>query len=1069
MRGFLFGKILEMSLVGSWCILLVLLVRLFLRRVERKYCYALWMAAFLSLAVPFSVPGRFSLVPPQIAGFSLEEGQSASRETEGSGLSGAERPVGNAGMGAEWADAGQSGFSAGELTEDLSAQGVSGAANGLGMDEKDGGSLEKGGLSALLAGKAGGTVISERFRAWLQRSLPVLQSVWLAGLLGIAALTLARVFFVRKLISSEKWTYRDEKHRIVRVEKLSAPFLWGLVHPVIYLPDGLDREEEKYIIAHERCHRKRGDSLWKLLAFAAASVHWFNPLVWLAWVLFCRDMEISCDEMVLSRTRGNIRVPYAQSLLKYAARQNGYLMAPLTFGEPSVKSRIRNVLRFHPQKAWTAVLAGFCVAAVVFGVCVRPADTGGNADPGANPVPGAESAGTGENGHAEEFGEAAPGVEDLPNGENGGAAPGTADGQSQNAGGGQSGNAAGGQNGNAAQQTGAGSGAYTVREDGAQGPGLYRRDPEGGQETRIIGGTVQILGEDADDLYVSRQEKAGFFLDSVHKSDAAVTADLLGQAVPAAEITRFYGDADVLLFAAGEREGSMGLFSGAFYSYDRAAGTLTERDLTDAPGFDVAGDYVYYQKYRNQGEGDSQLYRADLKLEGERQIGDGFTWLAWEAPDRLLVSGPDRAGNGGRLVLRTDMEGRNGQQIFDTDVLRWELQEYDRQVCTIRESTADGYLLRVEQWGYRENAGMGWRDSLMRWGEYAVSADGSGYETVEEGGPLGDGQADGRSVASGNVNLLSGGALWQSLDAERKSAYRSVLESVWYDHAFPGEEARPWESGSYAVYDVDGDGRQELLVNFMAAITAGMEMRVYDLDTASGTVYEELAEYPSVTFYANRAVIAEASHNHGMGPMVEDFWPYTLYEYDPDQDRYSWICRVDAWDRAFRETDSAGNPFPQEEDLDGDGILYYTGDGDLTPQRIYDGEAYREYLADVTGDGGELGIPWVPLTAESLPGSAEEGRLLETVSAFAEAYFTGDADALRASMAAGSSSAVDLYTDGAVELSGVRYQGLRHVSENGSCTVSLAFPGPDDAFRYLTVELRKEGESWKVSFYGLEG
>ena len=717
MRGFLFGKILEMSLVGSWCILLVLLVRLFLRRVERKYCYALWMAAFLSLAVPFSVPGRFSLVPPQIAGFSLEEGQSVSRETEESGLSGSERQEGNAGMGAGWADDGQSGPSAGELTGDPNAQGISGAADGRRMDEKEGGSPGKGVFFALLAGKAGGTVISERFRAWLQRSLPVLQSVWLAGLLGIAALTLARVFFVRKLISSEKWTYRDEKHRIVRVEKLSAPFLWGLVHPVIYLPDGLAREEEKYIIAHERCHRKRGDGLWKLLAFTAASVHWFNPLVWLAWVLFCRDMEISCDEMVLSRAKGNIRKPYAKSLLKYAARQNGYLMTPLTFGEPSVRSRIRNVLRFHPQKAWTAVLAVLCVAAVVLGVFVRPVVTGGNAVPGANTVPDTESAEAGENGFAGESGEAAPDAGALPNGENGGALSGAANGQSQNAGSGQGGNAVGGQNGNAAQQ---GFEAYFVREDGAQGPGLYRRDPESGQETRIIGGTVQILGEDADDLYVSRQGEAGLFLDSVRKSDAAVTADLLGQAVPAAEITRFYGDADVLLFAAGEREGSMGLFSGAFYSYDRAAGTLTERDLTDAPGFDVAGDYVYYQKYRNQGEGDSQLYRADLKLEGERQIGDGFTWLAWEAPDRLLVSGPDRAGNGGRLVLRTDMEGRNGQQIFDTDVLRWELQEYDRQVCTVRESTADGYLLRVEQWGYRENAGMGWRDSLLRWGEYAV-------------------------------------------------------------------------------------------------------------------------------------------------------------------------------------------------------------------------------------------------------------------------------------------------------------------------------------------------------------
>lgn len=337
--------LIHMSLIGSYCILLILPARVLLSRCGRKYACCLWAAVFWNLVIPFDIRGGFSLFPGQM-GDLFSAAQTAVSEsivvygddTETVLLSdGEETPLPG-----------------------------SGAAIRQSTDRADSFHLP-------VSAKPG--------RMWdaeaIWRRLPdVLRIVWLPGIFLIVLYNMAYAWRTQRRLSKDQWESWDEKNRIAEVPGLPAPFLWGIIRPVIFLPAGLKEEEKRCIVAHEKCHRRRKDSLTKLAFFAAASLHWFNPLVWLAWVLFCRDLEICCDEAVFVESGDISRKQYAQSLLKYAAEQNGYVVSSLTFGEPSAGMRIRHILRFRKKHIVLRSAAGLAAAAMVLGLVARPAAAG---------------------------------------------------------------------------------------------------------------------------------------------------------------------------------------------------------------------------------------------------------------------------------------------------------------------------------------------------------------------------------------------------------------------------------------------------------------------------------------------------------------------------------------------------------------------------------------------------------------------------------------------------------------------------------------------------------------------
>jgi murein DD-endopeptidase MepM/ murein hydrolase activator NlpD len=189
------------------------------------------------------------------------------------------------------------------------------------------------------------------------KGLSVTACVWMAGVLLLGFYTVCSYFFL-------KYKYRgiwQKGDTIIISEQIKTPFAAGLFHPVIFLPAGLEREQQSLIIAHEKVHIQRKDSLIKLVYFAALCIHWFNPLVWFSFYLMEQDMEVSCDEAVLSRAGMDQKKLYAKTLLLFSHSYEMINVCPIAFGENSTKVRIKNVVKMKGATPRAMVLGSVIV------------------------------------------------------------------------------------------------------------------------------------------------------------------------------------------------------------------------------------------------------------------------------------------------------------------------------------------------------------------------------------------------------------------------------------------------------------------------------------------------------------------------------------------------------------------------------------------------------------------------------------------------------------------------------------------------------------------------------------
>ena len=330
----LFFTVLGMSATGSLVILAVLLARLALRKAPKAFSYALWAVALFRLLCPFTLDSAFSLLP-------------SVRMVDAAGRGGGTDQVIQI----------QTGIPA------LNSQ-----VNGFLADHpyQEGQPTETGGEP----GEELAPVINQPGPVPDWRTVPA--AIWLAGtaaLLGYGALSLLGLR--RRLAGSVPL---EGENNVRLAGHIPSPFVLGLVRPVIYLPSDLNEGERDYILLHERTHIRRFDHVTRGLAWLAAAVHWFNPMVWLAFYLAGRDMEMSCDEAVLRKMGREIRADYSASLLRLS--QGGKLPAgPLAFGGSGFQSRIKNILSYKKPAFWVAALA-------LAGVCVIGAALATNRAPG---------------------------------------------------------------------------------------------------------------------------------------------------------------------------------------------------------------------------------------------------------------------------------------------------------------------------------------------------------------------------------------------------------------------------------------------------------------------------------------------------------------------------------------------------------------------------------------------------------------------------------------------------------------------------------------------------------------
>lgn len=301
-----FIKALNMSLSATWLILAVLLLRLLLKKAPKWISVVLWSLVGLRLVLPFSLQSVFSLIP--------------SAEVVSPSIGYAQHPEINSGVSV-----------------------IDNAVNPT--------------LGDALAATPMNSVNPMQIVLYLG------SLVWVAG---IAILLLYGLISYLRLRHKVAEAIPYEKNTWL-CDQVKTPFILGVFRPRIYLPSGLNDEETAYVLAHEHAHLRRKDHLWKPLGFLLLTVYWFHPLIWVAYILLCRDIEAACDEKVIADMAMTEKKAYANALVSCSMQRQLILACPLAFGEVGVKERVKGVLNYRKPAFWIIVAA--LIACVVIAVC----------------------------------------------------------------------------------------------------------------------------------------------------------------------------------------------------------------------------------------------------------------------------------------------------------------------------------------------------------------------------------------------------------------------------------------------------------------------------------------------------------------------------------------------------------------------------------------------------------------------------------------------------------------------------------------------------------------------------
>ncbi|MBQ8796445.1 MAG: M56 family metallopeptidase [Clostridia bacterium] len=303
-----FFELLNMSLVSCWLIIALLVVRPLLKKVPRAFVCALWGLVGLRLLCPFSFESVLSLIPSS---------NPVSQEVILTQLSY---------------------VSAEQVTDKTTI------------------------ISNTLASPAGASINP------LQAISLVAAFIWAVGFAVMLIISLVSYFRLKKSVSASLTT-----DGVVFInDYIASPFVLGFIKPKIYIPSSLTEYEKSFVIAHENAHIKRRDYLIKPLGYLILSLHWFNPLVWVAYIFLCRDIESACDERVISKMDDNGKKAYSEVLLKLSLPSKRLRACPVAFGEVGVKNRVKTVLNYKKPTFWICVVSVLLVLVIALGFLTNP-------------------------------------------------------------------------------------------------------------------------------------------------------------------------------------------------------------------------------------------------------------------------------------------------------------------------------------------------------------------------------------------------------------------------------------------------------------------------------------------------------------------------------------------------------------------------------------------------------------------------------------------------------------------------------------------------------------------------
>ena len=328
----LFINLLNMSIVAGWLIMAVIIFRMIFKKAPRWIVGVLWCLVGFRLLCPFSVPAPFSIIPSTDT-FVVESNN---------------------------------------VTVDSGLNTMDNALNAYLMQAYD---------------ETAETAVSNSERIITSNTVTILLYVWIAGIAVLLITSIvSSVRMKRRLCDAVR--YEDN---VYRTEKINSPFVLGLARPKIYVPYYLNDEQLDCVILHERAHIKRMDHIIKPVAYALLAVYWFNPLVWIAFILLCRDIELACDEKVIRTMGPEGKKLYSTTLLECSVPHRMLLSCPIAFAEVSVKERILNIMKLKKANKWLVVGAVMAAMAVTLVFTTNPVNASEDTTIG-KPIETADSA-----------------------------------------------------------------------------------------------------------------------------------------------------------------------------------------------------------------------------------------------------------------------------------------------------------------------------------------------------------------------------------------------------------------------------------------------------------------------------------------------------------------------------------------------------------------------------------------------------------------------------------------------------------------------------------------------------
>lgn len=334
-------QVLNMSLTASYCILAVLLVRLLLRRAPKKYAYLLWLVVAFRLCCPVSLTSPMSLFSLGVFDQEVAEGHTMAYLDEDVGMQRNPQLA--------------TGLTASPWQSTVGSQ-ESGSVVSQGKPE---GGIADQALHIPLPGPGDASNSINPLQVWGA----VGTLLWLTGMGIMLLYGLVSYLLLRRRLRCSV-LLRDN---IYQSERVVSPFILGFWRPQIYIPFGLEERTLELVLAHERYHLYRRDHWVKLAAYLLLTLHWFNPLCWVAFLLMSRDMEMSCDEHVLAEKQHSCK-PYCNALLDFAIDRRSWSPSPLAFGESGARGRIHNALNWKKPGTWVK-MAAVCLCLVTVTAC----------------------------------------------------------------------------------------------------------------------------------------------------------------------------------------------------------------------------------------------------------------------------------------------------------------------------------------------------------------------------------------------------------------------------------------------------------------------------------------------------------------------------------------------------------------------------------------------------------------------------------------------------------------------------------------------------------------------------